>query len=118
MQGSETLRGIARRVIYRSVVRDLSTDDLHHVDAAGKRIGDRAEYVCRKRFVVGIFSTDAIARHFGVSEPVFGLVRRWIRGELDEMIEQDLESYESRARDRIHRTQLALRDRLREIRID
>ena len=65
-----------------------------------------------------VFARDAVARHFVVGKAVFGFVRRRIRREFDDVIEQDRQPDEVDRRNGVNRAKLAVGDRFGEVRID
>src|SRR5688500_15783636 len=113
VQRAESLHDAARRVERVRVGLHVATDDLENVNAARKRIRDRAEAISRKRFAVAVLASDAVGvrTRIDLFAPFLFVVRR-VRSEIDEAIKQRAESNLSDARNSKHRTEFALRDRV------
>ena len=85
MQRAQTFGCSSRRVVNVRISANFAADDFHHVDAAGKRIGNRAKTVGRERFAGRIFSRLRLA--FFIFS-VLGFMNRRVRSKLDDVVEQ------------------------------
>ena len=94
VQCPEAFWSVAGRIKYVGIRCDAAADDLHDVDAAGKRIGDRAENVSGKRLVIRIFAIDPVASHVVVSKTIFHFVSRRIWCKFDDVVKQYLQADE------------------------
>src|SRR5258707_241013 len=109
MQCAQTLRRAAGRVVDSRVGPNLAADNFHHVDAAGKWIGDGAETISREGLAARILSRSRLA--FLVFAMLLFMMRR-VRRELDNMIEQSRQTDQRRGRYRVDRAELARGNRL------